>query len=67
MLIDGLKWCGLLMEYCDVCISCLDSHSDGTHSLQSDVIVHLVNSVQMKKQTHLNLGWLERESIFSNF
>ncbi len=26
-----LKWCGLL----DVFISCLDSHSDGTHSLQS--------------------------------
>ncbi len=22
------------MDYCDVCISCLDSHSDGTHSLQ---------------------------------
>ncbi len=23
------------MDYCDVFISCLDSHSDGTHSLQS--------------------------------
>ncbi len=22
------------MDYCDVFISCLDSHSDGTHSLQ---------------------------------
>ncbi len=22
------------VDYCDVCISCLDSHSDGTHSLQ---------------------------------
>ncbi len=34
MLIDGLEWCGLLVDYCDVFISCLDSHSDGTHSLQ---------------------------------
>ncbi len=32
---DGLEWCGLLVHYCDVFISCLDSHSDGTHSLQS--------------------------------
>ncbi len=24
----------LLVYYCDVFISCLDSHSDGTHSLQ---------------------------------
>ncbi len=34
MLIDGLELCGLLVDYCDVFISCLDSHSDGTHSLQ---------------------------------
>ncbi len=33
MLSDGLEWCGSLA--CDVFISCLDSHSDGTHSLQS--------------------------------
>ncbi len=29
MLIDGLEWCGLLVD-CDV----FYSHSDGTHSLQ---------------------------------
>ncbi len=34
ILIDGLESCGLLVDYCDVFISCLDSHSDGTHSLQ---------------------------------
>ncbi len=33
-LVDGLKWCELLMDHCDVFISRLDSHSDGTHSLQ---------------------------------
>ncbi len=26
--------CELLVDYCNVFISCLDSHSDGTHSLQ---------------------------------
>uniref|UniRef100_A0A673MWF3 HECT-type E3 ubiquitin transferase n=1 Tax=Sinocyclocheilus rhinocerous TaxID=307959 RepID=A0A673MWF3_9TELE len=39
MLTDGLEWCGLLVDYCDVFISCLDSHSDGTHSLQSSLIL----------------------------
>ncbi len=34
MLTDGLEWCGLLVDYCDVFISSLDSNSDGTHSLQ---------------------------------
>ncbi len=24
-LIDGLEWCRLLVDYCDVFISCLDS------------------------------------------
>ncbi len=33
--LSSLEWCGLLVDYCDVFISCLDSHSDGTHSLQS--------------------------------
>ncbi len=35
MLPDGLESFGLLVDYCDVFISCLDSHSDGTHSLKS--------------------------------
>ncbi len=36
MLTDGLEWCGSLVDYCDVFISCLDfRHSDGTHSLQT--------------------------------
>ncbi len=34
-LIDGLmESCGLFVDYCDVFIGCLDSRSDGTHSLQ---------------------------------
>ncbi len=70
ILIDGLEWCGLLLNYCDVFISCLDSHSDGTHSLQrihwwaSDVMLHFSKSGPMKKQTHLHLGWPEGEYIY---
>ncbi len=43
-------------------ISSLDSHSDGTHSLQmihwwaSDVMLHLSKCVQMKRQTYLPLS-----------
>ncbi len=69
MLIDGLKLCGLLVDYCDVFISCLDSQSDGTHSLQrihwwtSDVMLHFSKSVLMKKQTHLLLECPQGEYI----
>ncbi len=72
-LIDGLESCGLLMDDCDVFISCLDPHSDGTHSLQrihwwaSDVMLKFSTSVPMKKQTHQHLGWPEGEYIYSKF
>ncbi len=62
-------WTGV--DYYDVFISCLDSHSDGTHSLQrirwwaSDVMLHFSKSDV--KQTHLHLGCPEGEHIFSNF
>jgi len=52
-LIDELESCGLLEEYCDVFISHLDSHSDGTHSLQmihwwaSDLLLNFSKSVQI--------------------
>ncbi len=48
------------VDYRDVFISCLDFHSDGTHSLQrihwwaSDVMLNFSKSVLMKKQT---LSW----------
>ncbi len=73
MLIDGLQSCGLLVGYYNVYSSCLDSHSDGTHSLQrtnwwaSDEILKLSQSGSFKKQTHLHLGWSEGEYIFSIF
>ncbi len=53
MLTDGLEWCGLFVDYCDVFISCLDSHSDGTHSLQrihfwvSDAKLHFSRSDEL--------------------
>ncbi len=72
MLTDGLESCGLLVDYSSyVFISCLDSHSDGTHSLQrilwwaSDVILNFSKSVSMNKQTHLHLGCCKGENISS--
>ncbi len=46
------------VDYCDVFISCLDSHSDGTHSLQRSQQVskwyNFSKSVAtIKQQTHL--------------
>ncbi len=54
------------VDYCDAFISSLDSHSDGTHSLQwiywreSDIMLHF--SILMKKQSHF--GWPDGESIW---
>ncbi len=61
-LIDGLESCRLLVDYCDVFINCLDSHSDGTHSLQrihwwaSVVMLHFSKSVLMKKNS--STSWM---------
>ncbi len=49
-----MDWSGV--DYCDVFISCLDSHSDGTHSLQSihcwvsDGMLHFSKSLPMRSQ-----------------
>ncbi len=61
MLTDGLEWCGILVDYCDVFISCLDSHSDGTHSLQSihcwdtDAMLHFSKS---DEETNSSTSWM---------
>ncbi len=63
MLITGLEWCGLLVDYCDVFISCLYSHSDGTHSLQrihwwaSDAMLHFSKS---DEETNSSTSWMAR-------
>ncbi len=60
-----MDWSGV--DYCDVFISCLDSHYDGTHSLQmihwwtSDLMIHFSKSVLIKTQAHLHLRWPECE------
>ncbi len=43
--IDGLEMCGLFVDYCNVFISCLDSHSDGTHSLQRTYVLDTIFAV----------------------
>ncbi len=71
-LIAGLKWCGLLVDYCDVFISCLDSHSDGTHSLQrihwwaSEVMLNFSISVLLKKLIYI-LNSLRMSKFWANF
>ncbi len=63
MLTDGLEWCGSLVDYCDVFISCLDSHSDGTHSLQSihcwdsDVMLHFSKSDEETNSSTSRMAW----------
>ncbi len=59
-LIDGLEWCWLLV---DVFISCLDSHSDGTHSLQR---IHcwasdgMLNFSKSDEETNSSTSWMDR-------
>ncbi len=61
MLIDGLE-SGLLLDYCDVFISCLYSHSDGTHSLQS---IHwrasdvMLNFSKSDEETNSSTSWMD--------
>ncbi len=67
---NGLK-CGFFVNYCDIFISFLDSHSNGTHSLQriiwwaSDVMLNFSKSILMKKQTHIYLVWPESKLQFN--
>ncbi len=63
-LTDGLELCGSLADYCDVFISCLDSHSDGTHWMQriywgaSEIILNVSKSVQIKEQITSWMAWM---------
>ncbi len=63
-LTDELEWCVLLWCF----ISCLDSHSDGTHSLQrihwwaSDAMLHFSKSVLMNSST----SWMTWEWVYFN-
>ncbi len=74
-LTDGLEWCGLLVDYWDVFISCLDSHSDGTHSLQrihwwaSDVILNYSKSDEESNSSTYWMAWgrVHFQQIFSYY
>ncbi len=60
MLIDGVG-CGLLVDYCDVLINCLDSHSDGTHSMQR---IHWWTAIFFQicfdEETNFSTSWMAR-------
>ncbi len=63
-----MDWSGV--DYCDVFISCLDSRSDGTHSLQrihcwaSESMLHFSKS---DEETNSYLWWPEGEHTFSKW
>ncbi len=69
-LIDGLEWCGLLVN---VLIRCLDSHSDGTHSLQSihcwssEGLLHFSKSDEERNSSTscMAWGWAHFQPIFT--
>ncbi len=65
-LTDGVEWCGLLVDYCDVFISCLDSHSNGTHSLQCDAMLHFSKSDEETNSSTSRVawGWAHSQQIF---
>ncbi len=60
-----IKWC---VDYCGVFISCLDSHSDGTHSLQrihcwaTDAMLHFSKSDEEKNLSQI--VWVNVLPIF---
>ncbi len=45
MLIDGLESCGLLVDYRDVFISSLNSHSEGSLFNKLLIIAHSENTI----------------------
>ncbi len=79
MLTDGLEWCGLLWRFYQTfiltapihCRASIDSHSDGTHSLQSihrlsfwrhpftaeHPLLRHISTNLMKKQTWSWMAW----------
>ncbi len=62
-----MDWSGV--DYCDVFISCLDSHSDGTHSPQrihcwdSDAMLHFSKSDEETISSLISWRW----ALFSKF
>ncbi len=73
---DVKRWTSVVWIIVMFFFSCLDSHSDGTHSLQRHPLksmhqmfgIHFSKSVLIKKKkTHLHLGWPEGEYTFSKF
>ncbi len=68
-----MDWSGVY--YCDVFISCLDSHSDGTHSLQSihcwdtDAVTHFSKSDEETNSSTSRTarGWVHSVFFYTMF
>ncbi len=59
---QDINW-WISVDYCDVFISCLDSHSDGTHSLQSihywtsDAMLHFSKPDEETNSSTSRMAW----------
>ncbi len=68
---DVNLWTGVVWMHCDVFISCLASHSDGTHSLPrihwwvSDVMLHFSKSDEESNlsTSRMVCGWVNSQQI----
>ncbi len=62
-----MVWCGLFVDYCDVFIRYLDSHSVGTHSLLANV--HLfelslkMHVIKQYSEVCIKIAWIGSSSI----
>ncbi len=54
----------LLVDYCDVFISCLDSHSDGTHSLQNGTFLQICDEETISSTSCMTWGGVHFQKNF---
>ncbi len=73
MLIDGLEWCGLIVNYCDVFISCLDSFWRYPFTAEDPLVSKLYNAqclqiyfdeeTSSSRSIWMDWGWLHFQQI----
>ncbi len=61
MLIDGLELHRFLVDYCDVFISCLVSHSDGTIHCRGSIgeqVMIIFFQISSNEETNSSTSWM---------
>ncbi len=64
---DGLEWCGLLMNYCDVLISCLDSFWRHPFTAEDTLVNMWCNAKSLQicsdEETNSSTYWMSWEWV----